>query len=81
MDRGGIMTKVMELGDIYKRYKDEWLLIEYEQLDEDLNVTKGKVVAHSRDKSQILQQLVQIQGRNIAIEYAGAVPEDLAVLL
>ena len=74
------MGKVMELGDIYKKYKDEWLLIEYEQLDEDLNVTKGKVVAHSRDKNEILQQLVQIQGRNIAIEYAGTVPKSLAVL-
>ena len=74
------MGRVMELSDIYKRYKDEWLLIEYEQLDEDLNVTRGKVVAHSRDKNEILQQLVQIQGRNIAIEYAGTAPEGLAVL-
>ncbi len=74
------MRKVMEIGDIYKKYKDEWLLIEYEQLDEDLNVTKGKVVAHSRDKNEILQQLVQIQGRNIAIEYAGTAPKSLAVL-
>ncbi len=74
------MRKVMELGDIYKRYKDEWLLIEYEQLDDDLNVTKGKVLAHSRDKSEILQQLVQIQGKNIAIEYTGAAPKSLAVL-
>ena len=74
------MRKVMELGDIYRRYKDEWLLIEYEHLDENLNVTKGKVVAHSRDKSEILQQLVQIQGKNIAIEYTGTVPKSLAVL-
>ena len=74
------MSKIMELDDIYKRYKDEWLLIEYEQLDEDLNVTKGRVVAHSRDKNEILQQLVQIQGKNIAIEYAGAAPNSLAGL-
>ena len=74
------MSKIMELDDIYKRYKDEWLLIEYEHLDENFNVTKGKVVAHSRDKSEILQQLVQIQGKNIAIEYTGAVPKSLAVL-
>jgi len=74
------MRKVMELADICRQYKDEWLLIEYEQLDEDLSVTRGKVVAHSRNKSEILQQLVQIQGKNIAIEYAGTAPESLAVL-
>lgn len=70
----------MELNDIHKRYKGEWLLVEYEQLDEDLNVVRGKVLAHSRDKNEIFQQLVQIKGKNIAIEYAGAAPKSLAVL-
>ena len=66
--------------EICKHYAGEWVLIEYETLDEQLNVITGEVIAHSSDKEAIYRHLLTTQGRNIAIEYTGALPQDLAVI-
>ena len=71
----------MRWEDIRKRYAGQWVLIEYQQLDEHLNVIEGEVVAHSPEKEEMYRQLLQTQGKNIAIEYAGEFPQDLAVML
>ena len=71
----------MRWEDIRKQYAGQWVLIEYQQLDEHLNVIEGDVVAHSPDKEEIYRQLLQTKGKNIAIEYAGELPQDLAVML
>jgi hypothetical protein len=72
---------VMKMAEIRERYKDEWVLIEYTKLDEELNVVEGEVIAHSPSRDEIYRQLVKTTGRDIAIEYLGEVPEDLAVML
>jgi hypothetical protein len=66
--------------EIRKRYAREWVLIEYQQLDERLNVVEGDVVAHSPEKEEIYRHLLQTKGKNIAIEYTGEFPQDLAVM-
>ena len=66
--------------EICKNYAGQWVLIEYRKLDEQLNVVEGDVIAHSTDKEQIYKQLLQTQEKNIAIEYAGKFPQDLAVM-
>ena len=71
----------MRWEDIRKQYAGQWVLIEYQQLDEQLNVIEGEVVAHAPEKEEMYRQLLQTQGKNIAIEYAGEFPQDLAVML
>lgn len=65
----------MKLDEILKKYKDEWLLIEYTKLDEDLNVIEGTVIAHSPNKEKVYSQLMKTKGKDVAIEYAGELPE------
>ena len=71
----------MEMTEIRERYKGEWVLIEYAELDEELNVVEGEVIAHSPNRDEIYRRLLETKGRDIAIEYLGEVPEDLAVML
>ena len=66
--------------EIRQQYAGQWVLIEYQQLDEQLNVVEGEVVAHSPEKEEIYRHLLKTRGKNIAIEYAGEFPQDLAVL-
>jgi hypothetical protein len=40
----------MKWEDIRQQYAGQWVLIEYQQLDEHLNVVEGEVVAHSAVK-------------------------------
>ena len=72
--------ELLSMKKIVEKYKDEWVLIEYEELDEDLNVKKGKVIAHSPRKDEIYARLSETRGKNVAIEYTGKLPEDLAVM-
>ena len=65
----------MKIKEILKKYKDEWLLIEYARLDENLNVVEGKVLAHSPNKEKIYAELMKTKGKNVAIEYGGKLPE------
>lgn len=65
----------MRIREMTKKYKGEWLLIEYEELDEDLNVKRGKVLAHSSKKDKIYKLLPETKGKNVAIEYAGHLPK------
>jgi len=74
------MEESMGFEEMIEKFEGKWLLIEYEELDEEFAVKQGKVLFHSPNKNEVYEQLMEIQGRNIAIEYAGEVPKKLAVL-
>lgn len=70
----------MRLNEIKKKYRDEWVLIEYSELGADLQVKSGKILAHASNKEEIYQALLGTKGKNVAIEYCGKLPEDLVVM-
>lgn len=70
----------MKLAEILKQYRDEWVLIEYTQLDEELNVVEGLVLAHSPRKEDLYALLPKFKGKNFTIEYTGKLPNNLAVM-
>ncbi|PIP48575.1 MAG: hypothetical protein COX14_03480 [Chloroflexi bacterium CG23_combo_of_CG06-09_8_20_14_all_45_10] len=74
------MGKVVNFEEMIEKFKGEWLLVEYEDLDEELKLKRGKVLFHSPYKSEVYKQLMEMRGGNITIEYAGDIPKDLAVL-
>ncbi len=71
----------MTLAEIKQRYPNEWVLIEFTQLDEELSVVDGYVVAHSPNKAEIYQKLIDLENERIAIEFTGEQPEEPAYLL
>lgn len=71
----------MTMEEIKKKFKGEWVLIEYSQLDEHLAVLDGEVIAHSLDKKFIYREQLRYKGKQLAIEYLGEIPEDWAVML
>lgn len=75
------MAKILTVEEMAMQYDGEWLLIAYTEVDEDLNVLRGEVLAHSTDQAEIYKALPQRENRAVAIEYVGRVPEDLAFML
>jgi hypothetical protein len=75
------MSEIMTLEEIEQNYDGQWVLIAYTETDEDLQVVKGKVIAHSANKEDIYQALADAGEQPLAIEYMGQVPEDLAFIL
>ena len=70
----------MRLSEIKKKYRNEWVLIEYSKISRSLQVKEGKVLAHASNKEDIYKALLSTKGKNVAIEYCGKVPEDLVVM-
>jgi hypothetical protein len=81
MGEGDLMAEILTLEEMARRYDGEWLLIAYTELDEDLNVVCGEVLAHSPDQEKIYQALPLAKGKAVAFEYVGKVPEGLAFMV
>ena len=71
----------MTLEEIKHRYPDEWVLIEFTELDEGLEVIEGEVIAHSPHKEEINKKLVELEKEKIAIEFTGTMPNEPAYFL
>lgn len=75
------MSEVMTFEEMQHRYDGEWLLIAPTEVDEDLQVIKGEVLAHSPLQEHIYQVLTSISEQPLAIEYVNRVPEDIGFIL
>ena len=71
----------MKWAEIKKLYHNEWLLIEVEKFDKDYNVVEGEILISSPSREEIYQALLKYPGKNLAIEYVGELPKEMAVLL
>ena len=70
----------MRLDEIRKRYRNEWVLVEFSKLDKDLRVKDGKVIAHAPNKDDIYKALLDTRGKNVAVEYCGDIQEEVVVM-
>ena len=66
----------MTLEEMKQQYPNEWILIEFSELDENLDPIHGTVIAHAALHDVILAALEKHKGKQIAIKYTG---EDLPV--
>ncbi len=75
------MTALPTSEDMKQQYHDEWLLIAYTEIDDNLNVIQGEVLAHSPDVETLYALLPQFKDQAVALEYVGEIPKDLAFIL
>ncbi len=71
----------MTFEEIKQQFPEEWVLIDFTQLDEELKVVEGEVIAHSPNKEAIYKKLLELENEKIAIEFTGEMPEEPAYLL
>ena len=71
----------MRLEEIKQQYPNEWVLIEFTELDDDLKVVDGKVIAHSPSRREIEKELMPLRNLRIAVEYTGEGDTGEAYLL
>ncbi len=61
----------MNLEQIQRAYPDQWVIIEFTKLDDELKVVEGKVIAHSPERLKIEEVLGRLRNEKLAIEYTG----------
>ncbi len=67
------MKKSETISKILKRYKNEWLLIELDRVDERTSKPKtGRLIQHSPRKEDLLQTMTTHPGRLFSV-YSGPI--------
>jgi len=71
----------MTIKQIQSRFQNEWILLDNPQTNEALEVLKGKLVCHSKDRDEVYRCAVARRPKRYAIIYTGNIPENTAVVL
>ena len=68
------MTEVVSIKDLEKRYQDEWIMVEVVEENEFQEPTKGKLIAHSKDRDELYEMMKEAVG-DICLFFAGDIPK------
>lgn len=71
----------MTVAEIESEFKSEWVLIEDPETNERLEVQKGKVRFHSKDRDEVYREAIALKPRRFAMLFTGTIPENTAVVL
>ncbi len=72
---------ILTLAEIHDRYDSEWVLLEDPETTDMLEIVRGKVLYHSKDRDEVYRRMRELHPRHAAIWYTGKLPEDMAVIL
>lgn len=75
------MSEILTLAEIHDRFPSEWILVADPELDDQLEIIRGRVVAHSKDRDEVDLEAVRRKLKASAFLYTGEIPEGTAVIL
>lgn len=75
------MDDVMTLDEINSRFESEWILIADPEVDENLEVVRGRVVIHSKDRDEVDRKAIELRLKSSAYHYTGQIPEGTAIVV
>jgi len=75
------MNDVLTIAEIETTFPGEWVLVEDPQTNDALEVQRGRVLAHSKERDEVYNQLVALRPSRFAILNTGTVPEDAVIIL
>jgi hypothetical protein len=76
------MTETLTIEEINQRYPDEWVLIGEPETDETLEVLRGKVLYHGKDRDEMYQAAKDLPSpKYFATHFTGEFPADMVIIL
>ena len=75
------MERIMTIAEIESQFESEWVLVDEPETNEQLEVLKGKVIHHSKDRDEVYRKAVALRPKRSAILYTGEIPEGTEVVL
>ena len=57
----------MKWGEIVRKYKREWVLLEDVRVDKNFRIKEGKVLLHSTDKHEIYNRLLELRLKDLQL--------------
>ncbi len=75
------MTDMMTKAEIEAQFVGEWILVEDPETNEALEVLRGRVICHSKDREVIDREMLARRPKHAAVLYTGTMPPDMAIIL
>ena len=75
------MNEVLTVEEIEARYEAEWILLEDPEVTPQLEVTRGKVLYHSKDRNEVYKKAIELRPKHSAYLYTGGVAKDMVIML
>jgi len=75
------MDDVLRIAQIEAQFSSEWVLVEEPETNQALEVQRGKVRWHSKDREEVYRKAVELRPKRFAVLYTGQMPEDTAIVL
>jgi hypothetical protein len=71
----------MTLQEMERELAAEWILVGDPETNDALEVIRGTVLCHSKDRDEVYRAAVSLRPRRSAILYTGRMPPDTAIVL
>lgn len=75
------MDEILTINQIKKRFDSEWVLVEDPQTNEALEVQRGTVRWHGKDRDEVYRKALELHPRRFAMLYTGKMAEDSEIVL
>ena len=75
------MNENLSIAEIESRFDGEWVLLEDPQVNQQMEILGGKVLAHSKDRDEVYQKAVELRPKHSAFLYLGTMPENTAIVV
>jgi hypothetical protein len=75
------MNEILTREEIESRFDSEWVLVEDPEVNEHLEVLRGKVIWHSKDRDEVYRKAIELRPKSAATLYTGTIPENGVIVL
>lgn len=75
------MNEVLTMSEIESQFDGEWVLVEDPELTPQLEVLRGKVLYHSKERDDVYQKGIELRPKHSAYLYLGQMPENMVIVL
>ena len=75
------MSEILTLEEIEKKFDGEWVLIQDVETNEKLEVVRGKVIFHGKDKDVMHEKAMKSKSNHLATLYIGIPDPKMEFLL
>lgn len=75
------MAQTLTIKDMKKKFPSEWILVSDPETNKSLEISRGKVEFHSKDRDEVYREAVHRKLKKFATLYTGHIPKDAAIIL
>lgn len=75
------MERIMTMEEIEREFQSEWVLVENPVTDAALDVQRGNVICHSKNRDDVYREAERLRPRRFAVLYTGKLSRNRAIVL